>query len=135
MDTNTTDVATQSSTRGSLERSERAAVVALRPAVDIYEDGEKITLHADLPGVTKDRLNVRVENQSLIIEGQVQFDLPEGAEASYADVRSSMYRRSFSLSGEFEMEKIEANLKDGVLTLRIPKRPELRARKIQIQTQ
>jgi HSP20 family protein len=135
MDTNTTDVATQSSTRGSLERSERAAVVALRPAVDIYEDGEKITLQADLPGVTKDRLNVRVENQSLIIEGQVQFELPEGAEASYADVRSSMYRRSFSLSGEFEMEKIEANLKDGVLTLRIPKRPELRARKIQIQTQ
>jgi HSP20 family protein len=135
MDTNTTDVATQSSTRGSLERSERAAVVALRPAVDIYEDGEKITLQADLPGVTKDRLNVRVENQSLIIEGQVQFELPEGAEASYADVRSSMYRRSFSLGGEFEMEKIEANLKDGVLTLRIPKRPELRARKIQIQTQ
>jgi HSP20 family protein len=103
--------------------------------VDIYEDGEKITLQADLPGVTKDRLNVRVENQSLIIEGQVQFELPEGAEASYADVRSSMYRRSFSLGGEFEMEKIEANLKDGVLTLRIPKRPELRARKIQIQTQ
>jgi HSP20 family protein len=135
MDTNTTDVATQSSTRGSLERSERAAVVALRPAVDIYEDGEKITLQADLPGVTKDRLNVRVENQSLIIEGQVQFELPEGAEASYADVRSSMYRRSFSLGGELEMEKIEANLKDGVLTLRIPKRPELRARKIQIQTQ
>jgi HSP20 family protein len=135
MDTNTTDVATQSSTRGSLERSERAAVVALRPAVDIYEDGEKITLRADLPGVTKDRLNVRVENQSLIIEGQVQFELPEGAEASYADVRSSMYRRSFSLGGELEMEKIEANLKDGVLTLRIPKRPELRARKIQIQTQ
>jgi len=135
MGTNTTDVATQPPSGGSLERSERAAAVALRPAVDIYEDGEGITLQADLPGVSKDRLNVRVENQSLVIEGQVQFDLPQGAEASYADVRSSVYRRSFVLSGELEMEKIEANLKDGVLTLHIPKRRELRARKIQIQTQ
>jgi HSP20 family molecular chaperone IbpA len=134
MGTNTTDVATQPPTGGSLERSERAAAVTLRPAVDIYEDGEGITLLSDLPGVSKDRLNVRVENQSLVIEGQVQFDLPQGAEASYADVRSSVYRRSFALSGELEMEKIEANLKDGVLTLHIPKRPELRARKIQIQT-
>jgi HSP20 family molecular chaperone IbpA len=118
-----------------LERSEPATAVALRPAVDIYEDGQGITLQADLPGVSKDRLDVRVENQSLVIEGQVQFDLPEGAEASYADVRSSVYRRSFALSGELEMEKIEANLKDGVLTLHIPRRRELRARKIQIQTQ
>jgi HSP20 family molecular chaperone IbpA len=46
-----------------------------------------------------------------------------------------VYRRSFALSGELEMEKIEAILKDGVLTLHIPKRPELRARKIQIQAQ
>ena len=135
MGTNTTDVATQPPTGGSLERSERSAAVALRPAVDIYEDGEGITLQADLPGVSKDRLNVRVENQSLVIEGQVQFDLPQEAEAAYADVRSSVYRRSFALSGELDMEKIEANLKDGVLTLHIPKRPELRARKIQIQAQ
>jgi HSP20 family protein len=76
---------------------------------------------------------MRVENQSLIIEGQMQFDLPEQAEALYADVRSSVYRRSFALSQELETDKIEANLKDGVLTVRIPKQAELRARRIEIQ--
>jgi Hsp20/alpha crystallin family protein len=79
MGTNTTDVATQPPTGGSFKRSERAAAVPLRPAVDICEDGAGITLQADLPGVSKDRLNVRVENQSLVIEGEVQFDLPQGS--------------------------------------------------------
>lgn len=129
---NTTEVARQESTGGGLQRAERSAT-ALRPLVDIFEDGDGITLQADLPGVSKDRLNVRVENQSLVIEGQVQFDLPQEAEALYADVRSSTYRRSFALSGELETEKIEANLKDGVLVVRIPKRAELRARRIEIQ--
>lgn len=133
MATDTTDVVRQASTGGSVQRDERASAAAFRPSVDIYEDGEGIVLQADLPGVSKERLNVRVENHSLVIEGQVQFDLPEQAEALYADVRSSTYRRSFALSGELETEKIEANLKDGVLTVRIPKRAELRARRIAIQ--
>jgi HSP20 family protein len=133
MATNTTDVARQAATGGSLQRAERSGAAAIRPPVDIYEDSDGITLLADLPGVSKERLNMRVENQSLVIEGQVQFDLPEQAEALYADVRSSVYRRSFALSAELETEKIEANLKDGVLTVRIPKRAELRARRIEIQ--
>jgi HSP20 family protein len=133
MATNTTDVARQAATGGSLQRAERSGAAAIRPPVDIYEDGDGITLLADLPGVSKERLSMRVENQSLVIEGQVQFDLPEQAEALYADVRSSVYRRSFALSAELETEKIEANLKDGVLMVRIPKRAELRARRIEIQ--
>ncbi|MDE2051279.1 MAG: Hsp20 family protein, partial [Gammaproteobacteria bacterium] len=66
-------------------------------------------------------------------EGQVQLELSESAEALYADVRSGLYRRSFSLGGELESGKIEASLKDGVLTVRIPKRAELRPRKIEVQ--
>jgi HSP20 family molecular chaperone IbpA len=54
-------------------------------------------------------------------------------EALYADVRVTHYRRSFTLSGELEPDKIEASLKDGVLTVRIPKRAELRPRKIEVQ--
>jgi HSP20 family molecular chaperone IbpA len=59
--------------------------------------------------------------------------MPEGMEALYAEVHSTLYRRSFTLSSELETDKIEANLKDGVLTLRIPKRAELRPRKIEIR--
>jgi HSP20 family molecular chaperone IbpA len=109
------------------------AEAPIRPPVDIWEDKDGITLCADMPGVSRDRLNLRIDGNNLIVEGQVKLELPENAEALYADVRSSLYRRSFSLSGELETGKIEANLKDGVLKVRIPKRAELRPRKIEVQ--
>jgi HSP20 family protein len=107
---------------------------AMRPPIDIFETTDGITLQADMPGVTKDRLNVRVEGNTLLIEGALQLDMPEQMEALYADVRSMLYRCSFVLSAELESGRIEANLKDGVLTVRIPKRDELRPRRIQVQT-
>jgi len=118
---------------GQAPQRQQAAEAPIRPPVDIWENKEGITLRADMPGVSKDRLNLRIDGNNLIVEGQVQFELPENAEALYADVRSSLYRRSFSLSGELETGKIEASLKDGVLTVRIPKRAELRPRKIEVQ--
>lgn len=118
---------------GSTSQRVQSAEAPIRPPVDIWEDKDGIVLCADMPGVSKDRLNLRIDGNNLIVEGQVQFELPENAEALYADVRSSLFRRSFSLSGELETEKIEASLKDGVLTVRIPKRAELRPRKIEVQ--
>jgi HSP20 family protein len=106
----------------------------VRPPVDIWEDREGITLRADMPGVSKERLNLRVDGNTLVLEGQVQFELSQGTEALYADLRSSLYRRSFTLSSELETAKIDARLQDGVLTVRIPKRAELRPRKIEVQT-
>ena len=107
---------------------------AMRPPLDIFETTDGITLQADMPGVTKERLNVQVEGNTLLIEGALQLDMPEQMEALYADVRSTLYRCSFVLSAELESGRIEANLKDGVLTVRIPKRDELRPRRIQVQT-
>lgn len=117
---------------GATQRSQPAEA-PIRPPVDIWEDKEGITLCADMPGVSKDRLSLRIDTNNLIVEGQLQLELAQNAEALYADVRSSLYRRSFSLSGELETAKIEASLKDGVLTVRIPKRAELRPRKIEVQ--
>ena len=118
---------------GSAAQRGQAAEAAIRPPVDIWEDKDGIVLCADMPGVSKERLNLRIDGNNLMVEGQVQFELPENAEALYADVRSSLYRRSFALSGELESEKIEASLKNGVLTVRIPKRAELRPRKIEVK--
>lgn len=112
----------------------RSGEAPIRPAVDIWEDKDGITLAADMPGVSKDRLELRMDANNLIIEGQVQLELSGKAEALYADIRSSLYRRTFALSGELETEKIEASLKNGVLTVRIPKRAELRPRKIEVRT-
>ena len=126
------DAATVAPSAATQQRA-RASEAAIRAPVDIYEDAENITLMADMPGVSKERLNVRVDGDTLLLEGNVQFELPEQADALYADVRSSTYRRSFVLSRELETDNIQAHLKDGVLTVRIPKRAALRPRKIEVQ--
>ena len=111
----------------------REEELALAPPVDIFEDAHGITVQAEMPGVSKDRLNVQADRNSLLIEGDATIDMPAGMEALYADVQATKYRRSFVLSGELETERIEANLKDGVLTVRIPKRAEFRPRKIEVR--
>jgi HSP20 family protein len=107
--------------------------VFLRPATDIFEDEAQITLVADMPGVSRERLNVQVDHDTLLLEGAI--DVPGAAElqALHADVRAGSYRRSFVLSQELDAERIEATLKDGILQVRIPKRAELRARRIAVQ--
>ncbi|GIX30879.1 MAG: heat-shock protein Hsp20 [Porticoccaceae bacterium] len=107
--------------------------LVLRPPVDIWEDAEQITLVADLPGVAKERLNIQLDGDALTIEGQVALDTPEGMEALYADVRATRYRRAFTLSGELDAERIEAELRNGVLKVRIPKRAELQPRRIEVK--
>lgn len=123
----------QRDTRAATEQRTRASDVSERAPVDIFEDSEGITLEADMPGVAKDSLAVRVEGDALVVEGQMRFDLPEKAEALYADVRSASYRRSFVLGRELDTQSIQAQLKDGVLKVRIPKRAELKPRKIEVQ--
>ncbi len=68
------------------------------PRVDVLEDDTGITLLADLPGVPKDQLELKVEGDSLLIEGQVTPSTPEGLEPVYAEVRVPRYRRTFTLS-------------------------------------
>jgi HSP20 family molecular chaperone IbpA len=104
----------------------------LRPAVDIYEDGGGITLKADLPGVSRDRLEIKVEGNDLSIDGWAEIDMPKGMEALHADVGTTRFSRHFTLSNELETDKISAEIKDGVLTLQLPKRAELQPRKIEV---
>ena len=105
----------------------------LRPPVDISEDAEGITLVADMPGVSSDRLDVHVDNDTLLIEGQAKIDMPEGMEPLYADVHATHYRRSFALSSELDANGIDASLNNGVLSVRIPKRAEVKPRKIEVR--
>lgn len=122
------DVTTRAS--GSAQQHEPETV--LRPPVDIFEDGEGITLRADMPGVSKDCLNIQVDRDSLTVEGDARIDMPDDMEALYADIRSTRYRRSFALSSELDTDRIDASLKDGVLNLRIPRRTEVQPRKIEV---
>lgn len=120
--------------RKQTKDAESQSQFTLTPAVDIYEDAEGIYVHADMPGVSRDRLDIQVNKDALTIEGEAKIAMPEGMEALYADVRSTRYRRSFVLSAELDTDKIDANLKDGVLNIHIPKRAEAKPRKIEVTT-
>lgn len=102
------------------------------PAVDVFENPHGITLLADMPGVPRDQLEIKVEGESLLIEGTVQTQMPQGLEPVHAEVRVPRYRRSFVLSRELDTSGIQANLKEGVLSLHIPKKAHAQARKIAV---
>jgi HSP20 family protein len=105
---------------------------AVLPAVDVFEDDGGITLLADLPGVSKDTLDLQVDGDALTIEGTVGGTTPQDLQPLYAEVRVPRYRRSFTLSRELDTTRIEANLKDGVLQLRIPKQAHAQPRRIEV---
>ena len=125
------EVAKRDSTE--VERPDRETSLVMLPPADVFEDADGITLQLDMPGVATDRLNLQANKNTLLIEGTARIEMPQGMEALYADVRSTLFRRSFVLSDELETDKTEANLKDGVLTVRIPKRAELRPRRIEVR--
>ncbi|MBD5803189.1 Hsp20/alpha crystallin family protein [Aromatoleum evansii] len=133
METTSEVARTQDAGTSAVQVKTGEEVRTLMPLVDIFEDSEGITVEADLPGVAKDRLNVQADRHRLTIEGDVVIDMPEGMEALYADVQATRYARSFALSGELDAERTEASLKDGVLTVHIPKRSEFRPRKIEVR--
>jgi HSP20 family molecular chaperone IbpA len=106
---------------------------ALLPPVDVIEDSTGITLYADLPGVPKDRLNVRVEGETLQIDAELVLAVPEGMEASHAEVQRTRFRRAFTLSRELDPDKVSAEFSQGVLRLRIPKAEHAQPRRIEVQ--
>ncbi|MCA1851264.1 MAG: Hsp20/alpha crystallin family protein [Beggiatoa sp.] len=118
-----------------IEREDAKPVpaTAVRPPVDVIEDESGITLSADLPGVTKDRLQVRVDGDTLMVEGEASLDVPTSTERVYAEVPPlCVYRRSFTLSRELDGTSVNASLQDGVLTLRIPKTEAAKPRRIDV---
>ncbi|WP_341674908.1 Hsp20/alpha crystallin family protein [Niveibacterium sp. SC-1] len=105
---------------------------ALVPYVDVHEDATSITLFADLPGVSKEQLSVQVDADVLTIEGAVSLAAPEGLGSLHTELRVPRYRRAFTLSRELDAEQVSAELQNGVLKLRIPKKAHAQPRKIAV---
>lgn len=106
---------------------------SLQPCIDVFEDNEGITLRADLPGVPKDRLSIDVDGDILRIEGEIAINAPEGAGATWAEIGVAHYRRAFTLSNELDSSGITAELRDGVLNLRIPRHSHAQPRRIEVE--
>lgn len=131
---NKTDIASSASKSAAQAPAEAPREDAtLLPPVDVVEDAGGITLYADLPGVPKDRLSLQVEGDALSIEGELALSVPEGMEASHAEVKLPRYRRVFTLSRELDPNKVEAKFEHGVLTLRIPKAEHAQPKRIEVQ--
>lgn len=108
--------------------------IKLAPRVDVFENSEGVTLWADLPGLTKDPLDVKVHDGKLYIEAEAVVPTPAGLRLQHAEIRQPDFARGFSLGADFDASKIDANLKDGVLKLTIPRRDEARPRRIEART-
>ncbi len=105
--------------------SHEARVVGFTPAVDVVEDDQKFELYADLPGVKQEDLDIQVEKDVLTIKGERKLER-RGERVAGA------FSRAFTLPKHVDVEKIAAMLKDGVLTLTLPKRPEAQPRQIKV---
>jgi HSP20 family protein len=106
----------------------------LLPPVDVLEDEGGITLYADLPGVARENLDLHVDGENLFIDGKIALEMPKEMEATHVEVPRSRYRRVFALSREFDTAKLTADLKQGVLKVRIPKAEHAKPRRVEINS-
>ncbi len=114
-------------------RTGQADLATWAPAADIYETENDLVAKVDLPGVQEADVDIRVENNTLAIRGDRKFE-KEVNEDSYLRVERAFgtFTRSFSLPNIVKVENIRANLLNGVLTLRMPKREEAKPKQIKI---
>ena len=102
------------------------------PATDIFETDEALTVSLEMPGVDKDKVDVRVEKDVLKIEGWIDFTRYEGLQPVYTEYNIGNFARSFQLSSKIDQDRISAELRDGVMTLVLPKSERAKPRKISV---
>ena len=101
------------------------------PAIDVRTSENEVVFHCDVPGVKQDDLEVTLTNHVLTIKGTRKFESSENEQVMLGRAYGN-FTRSFTLPDTLDEEHLEANLADGVLTVRIPKQPKAKPRKIQI---
>jgi HSP20 family protein len=105
---------------------------AYMPTADIFETEDALTVVLEMPGVSKDNVDVSVENGVLTIEGRIDFQKYEGLQPVYGEYNVGPYRRSFRISSHIDQSKITAEMRDGVITLTLPKAEEAKPRRIAV---
>ena len=104
------------------------------PSVDVYEDGEQFRLHAELPGLKKEDVKINLKEGVLTLRGERKFEDEQKKDNYYRLERSyGSFARSFTLPKTVDPEKIRATMKDGVLEITIPKKPEAKPKEIKVE--
>lgn len=103
------------------------------PHTDIYEREDAIVVVTDMPGVSRESVDVNLENNELTITGRVDETTIEGHELVYTEYETGDYQRKFRISGAFDTDKIDATMKNGVLRVVLPKAEGAQPHKINIK--
>lgn len=103
----------------------------IKPAVNIIETEEGLTLTADIPGAAKDALEINVEKGILTITAPVSREMP--GNAGYTEFELASYYRQFAIPESLDHGKARAELANGILTLRVPKAEAAKPRRIEIK--
>jgi HSP20 family molecular chaperone IbpA len=117
-----------------LEGKEESTIPARSfvPTADIYEDSDSLKVIVEMPGVEKGNIEVRVEEGVLFVEGRLDLSKYRDLQPLYTEYNIGNYARSFRLSNTIDQDKISAELKDGVLSLTLPKAEKAKPRNIQV---
>ncbi len=106
--------------------------VSSTPKTNLYDDGDKLQLIAELPGLKKDDISVQIQGNYLQLSGSRKSQVPEGYKAHRIERAETTFTRSFTLPSDIDIERVEAELKDGILTLVLPKAEEAKPKQIVI---
>jgi HSP20 family protein len=116
------------------EASESLAAGNFVPAVDVYEDAEKLVLKLEVPGIRREDLDIRVEGRTLTVKGERKFESEEKEENFHRiERRYGSFVRSFTLPSTVNTEKVEATTADGILSIRFARKAEAQPKQIQVQ--
>ncbi|MBN1764915.1 MAG: Hsp20/alpha crystallin family protein [Sedimentisphaerales bacterium] len=126
------DIEKQEAQAGDMERTRDRTVFI--PRVDIHERKDALVVVADMPGVDEKSVDINVERHVLTITGRVESNPPvENRRLSYCEYRTGDYERSFTLSDEVDIDRIEGTVKQGVLELVLPKAEASRPKQISVK--
>ncbi len=102
------------------------------PLTDIIETEKSLVVTMDMPGVKKESINVKLENNVLEVDGQIDPSPYNDLDPVYTEYNVGHFTRKFTVSNEIDTGNIDANISDGVLTLTLPKAPEAQPRLIKV---
>ena len=116
-----------------LNDGQEAGAASFVPAVDIYEDAQKVVLKLEVPGVDEKNLDIRVENRTLTVKGERKFEAEEKEQNFHRiERRYGSFFRAFTLPTTVDTDSVQANYNAGVLKLELTKKPEAQPRQIKI---
>lgn len=102
------------------------------PKTNLYDDGNHFTMQAEVPGMTKDEISIKIQGNYLELSGTRKSDAPEGYKAHRIEREAASFTRSFTLPSDVDVDKVNASLKNGILSLTLPKAEAAKPKQVSI---